>query len=85
MKRVHQNITINIGEDQTIIELSERIQSYNAEVTIRKVLQGNVHEINLKSLLGLFSVRLRNGDRITVECFGEEAEQALEAIVTYFS
>ncbi|WP_216829144.1 HPr family phosphocarrier protein [Alkalihalobacterium elongatum] len=80
-----KEITINIGEDKTIIELSKIIQPFQSEIYLRKLLRGNPIEVNLKSFLGLITLNLQNGDSITVKAVGMDSEEALQAVVHYLT
>ncbi len=72
-------------ESQTIIELSQIIQQYNAEILLKKNVNGSLIEANLKSFLGLINLRLHDGDEIIVHCVGEDAEQALREVEAFLS
>ncbi|OIJ14046.1 phosphocarrier HPr family protein [Anaerobacillus arseniciselenatis] len=85
MKTVSQKIIINISEDQTIIELSKLVQPYRSEIFLEKFLNGSVREINLKSFLGLITLRLQNKDQITIKAVGEDCEEALIKVVEYLT
>lgn len=41
------------------------------------------HTMNCKSLMSLLAFPVCPGDEVTVECYGEDEEQALERIVTF--
>lgn len=84
-KTVDKKIIINISEEQTIIELSKVVQPYHSEIFLKKFLDGNITEINLKSFLGLITLRLKNNDQITVRVVGEDCEEALEKIVEFLT
>lgn len=83
--RREQEVTVHIEEEQTIIELSDRMQQYQAEVYVTKMYRGMMHEINLKSLLGLITIHLGNGDTISIRAEGSDAEEALHAVVDYLT
>ncbi|MBB6450523.1 phosphocarrier protein [Geomicrobium halophilum] len=80
-----EEITVNISEEQTIIELSNCMQPFKSELYIQKVVQGSVYEINLKSLLGLINLQLSNGDYISVKAIGVDADNALSKVVNYLT
>lgn len=71
---------VNLSEDKTIVELSQILSSYQATVIVKKNEGAFYKEANLRSVLGLVSLRLKNGDHITIEATGEEAKQAVEAV-----
>lgn len=80
-----KDIVVNITEKVTIIEISAATQKYESEIFIHKVVNGTPHEINLKSLLGLINIQLRNGDSITVKAVGPDSEEALTEVVQFLS
>ena len=80
-----KEITINLSEDRTIIELSKIIQPFQAEIYLRKLLRGNPIEVNLKSFLGLITMNLQNGDSITVKTVGKDSNEAVQAVVNYLT
>ncbi|MFB4165362.1 HPr family phosphocarrier protein [Alteribacillus sp. JSM 102045] len=82
---MEKEITIHISEDQTIIELSSLLQPYRAEIYLQKRDESNIVEVNLKSFLGLITMRLQNGDKVNVRTEGEDAQSALEAVVNYLT
>ncbi|WP_226658862.1 HPr family phosphocarrier protein [Pseudalkalibacillus hwajinpoensis] len=83
--KVEKKIPVYMTESQTIIELSEIIQQYKAEIILKKNVNGSLIEANLKSFLGLINLRLHNGDEITVECVGEDAAEALSEVELFLS
>ncbi len=84
-KEVSKQIKVDISEDQTIVDLSQSIQALNSEIFLKKNVNGNVIEINLKSFLGLINLRLTNGDSLTVRAVGDDCEEALEEVVNYLT
>ncbi|UOR10226.1 HPr family phosphocarrier protein [Halobacillus amylolyticus] len=85
MKESKQEIIVNISEDQTIIELSDRLQPYESEIFLKKIYQGSIYEINLKSFLGLITLKIKNGDKIWVRATGTDCEEALQSVVDYLT
>ncbi|TGB02937.1 HPr family phosphocarrier protein [Halobacillus salinus] len=85
MDAIRKNVTVHLDEKQTIIELSGIVQRYDAEILIKKEVQGSWYEVNLKSLLGLINLQLQNGDVILLESKGKDQQQAIEEIESYFS
>lgn len=61
----------------TIVSVSNEFQS---EIHIRKENK----QVNLKSTLGVFSLRLAKNDRIVIICHGPDSEEALRTVVSYF-
>ncbi|WP_090927655.1 HPr family phosphocarrier protein [Salibacterium qingdaonense] len=85
MSEHKRNITINIAESQTIVELSTLLQKYQSEVYLINQTEGNVQEVNVKSLLGLVTLHLQNGDTVTVRAVGEDAEEAAQEVIDFFT
>lgn len=83
--RVSKTITVNITEDVTIVEVSKATQKYNSEIYLKKVVNGTPHEINLKSFLGLITLQLKNGDKLTIEAEGNDAQAALDEVANYLA
>ncbi len=80
-----KRITVHIDETQTIIELTGKLQQFNSDIYLQKVMRGNVLEANVKSFLGLVTLHLENGDSISVRAVGEDCEEALEAVVDFLT
>ncbi|UOQ91988.1 HPr family phosphocarrier protein [Halobacillus shinanisalinarum] len=85
MKESNQEIIVNISEEQTIIELSDRLQPYKSEIFLKKIYQGSIYEINLKSFLGLITLKIKNGDKIWVRAAGTDCKEALQSVVEYLT
>lgn len=84
-KTAFKEIIINISEEQTIIELSKLVQPFNSEIFLKKILNGNIREINLKSFLGLITLQLKNNDQIMIRVVGEDCEAALEKVTEFLT
>ncbi|MGO4887466.1 HPr family phosphocarrier protein [Anaerobacillus sp. MEB173] len=84
-KESMKEITVQITEDQTITELSKVIQPYKSEIFLKKMVRGNVIEVNLKSFLGLITLQLKNDDKILVRTVGEDSEEAMEKVVKFLT
>ncbi|WP_059103282.1 HPr family phosphocarrier protein [Shouchella shacheensis] len=82
---INQEIVIHIDEEQTIVELSDKMQAYDSEIYLKKMYRGVLHEINLKSLLGLITIHLGNGDEVLIRVVGHDADLALQAVVDYLT
>ena len=80
-----REITVNITEDQTIVDLSQSLQPFKSEVYLIKTVQGSVLEVNLKSFLGLITLQLKNGDTVKIKSVGEDHIEALQKVVDFFS
>lgn len=84
-KKSVKNIVVNISKDVTIIEVSKATQKFESEIYLKKNVNGSIHEINLKSFLGLITLQLRNGDHLVVSAIGEDCEEAVEEVAGYLS
>jgi phosphocarrier protein len=85
MPEQSMEIIVNITEEQTITGLSQLIQPYHSEIYLKKLVRGTVVEVNLKSFLGLITLQLRNGDRLTVRAIGEDSEGALKEVIDFLT
>ncbi|MGJ9383793.1 HPr family phosphocarrier protein [Salipaludibacillus sp. CF4.18] len=84
-KTITKQITINLSEEQTIVELSKSVQSLRSDIYLKKFLNGNMIEINLNSFLGLITLQLKNNERITVRAVGDDCEDALNRVVEFLT
>ncbi|MEW9053273.1 MAG: HPr family phosphocarrier protein [Neobacillus sp.] len=84
-KTASKTITVNISEKITIVEVSKATQKYESEIYLKKNVNGTIHEINLKSFLGLITLQLKNGDVVAVSAVGDDCEEALKEVVDYLS
>jgi phosphocarrier protein HPr len=71
---------VNLSEDQTIIELSQILAEFSSTVLIKKNEGAYYKEANIKSILGLISLRLKNGDSVTIEATGTDEQEAVRAV-----
>ncbi|RPF54320.1 HPr family phosphocarrier protein [Aquisalibacillus elongatus] len=78
--QVSKTIRIQLDDAQTIMELSQLIQKYDAEIFLQKNVHGSMMEANLKSILGLVNLQLQGDDQVKVICEGPDADSALQAI-----
>ncbi|TFB24498.1 HPr family phosphocarrier protein [Filobacillus milosensis] len=78
-----KTIEIHLSDAQTIMELSQLIQKYDAEIFLKKNVNGSIMEANLKSILGLINLQLQGSDQVTVVCEGPDAKEALEAVENF--
>ncbi len=84
-KECTKEITVNISEEQTITDLSKSIQPLNSEIFLKKMVRGMIVEVNLKSFLGLITLQLKNGDKLSVRAVGDDCEVAIEEVVNYLT
>ncbi|RSL33958.1 HPr family phosphocarrier protein [Salibacterium salarium] len=82
---MQKEIQIHISENQTITELSQLLTPYNAEVYLEKKDDSHVIEVNLKSFLGLITMRLQNGDNVIIRTEGTDAQESLKAVSDYLT
>jgi phosphocarrier protein HPr len=80
-----QNVKVNISEDQTIVDLSQILQPFHAEIYLEKVVDGTAREVNLKSFLGLITLQLKNGDKVKVRTVGEDHDKAIQEVISFFA
>lgn len=85
MPEQSKEIKVNISENQTITGLSQLIQPYHSEIYLKKLVRGTVVEVNLKSFLGLITLQLQNGDRLTVRAIGEDSEEAIKDVIMFLT
>ena len=61
--------------------LVQRAMRYDSDVT----LEAGLRKINGKSLMGVVSMGLKHGDRLTVIASGDDAKRALDDITDYLN
>ncbi|WP_070120889.1 HPr family phosphocarrier protein [Bacillus marinisedimentorum] len=82
---IRENVPVQISDELTIVDLSALTQKYKSEIYLKKVVRGSVIEVSLKSFLGLITLQLQNGDEITIRAVGEDSEEAVAEVETFFS
>lgn len=80
-----QDVQVNISENQTIVDLSQILQPFEAEIYLEKVVDGTAREVNLKSFLGLITLQLKNGDKVKVKTVGQDHEKAIREVIAFFA
>jgi phosphocarrier protein HPr len=80
-----KNMKVYLTENKTIVDLSQLIQKYDSEIYLKKIVNGSVIEVNLKSFLGLINLQLLNGDEIEARAEGEDSQEALLEVERFFS
>ncbi|WP_026699697.1 HPr family phosphocarrier protein [Salibacterium aidingense] len=85
MEEFQKNIIIQIEENQTVIELGQLLQPFKSEVYLMNRSEGHVVEANVKSLLGLVSMHIQNGDQVTVRAVGSDAEEAAAKVINFLT
>ncbi len=85
MEKATAEIVINLNEKQTIVELTQLLAPFKSDVYIVNRSGGNVVEANVKSFLGLVSLRIGNGNRVTVRAEGSDAQEALNKVVQFLT
>lgn len=76
-KEVEISRSLRPNDVATIVSVANGFQS---EIHIRK---GN-KQVNLKSSLGVYSLRLAKGDRITIIAHGQDGDRAIEEMDRFF-
>ncbi|RSL35347.1 HPr family phosphocarrier protein [Salibacterium salarium] len=85
MEEFKEDIVIQIDEKQTIVELSQMLQPFKSEVYLINRSEGHVVEANVKSLLGLVSMHIQNGDQVTVRAVGSDAAEAARKVIGFLT
>lgn len=80
-----KTINVYLSENKTIVDLSQLIQKYDSEIYLKKIVNGSVIEVNLKSFLGLINLQLRNGDEVIARVEGIDSQEALMEVERFFS
>ncbi|MFC4323655.1 HPr family phosphocarrier protein [Litchfieldia salsa] len=78
---ISKNIIVNISENMTIVDLSNLTQKFHSDIFLTKTVNGVIHDINLKSFLGLITLQLKNGDSILVRVEGDDCDKAIDELL----
>lgn len=78
---VSKNITVQNEEGIHLRPASMLVEQAN-KFRSRIRLQSGEHERNCKSLMSLLAFPVCPGTEVTIQCEGEDEEEALEAILT---
>jgi phosphocarrier protein HPr len=84
MESALKNVSVYLSENKTIVDLSRLIQKYDSEIFVKKIVNGSVIEVNLKSFLGLITLQLRNGDKVQARAVGRDSHEALVEVEEFF-
>ena len=77
---VENNIDVKIGLTSNNLALFiQKASKYKADVFVEK----NELKANAKSLLGLLSLQIANGDNVKLVASGEDEKQALQELREY--
>lgn len=76
---LQQTVTVQVPCDQINNAVTQFIQKANSFSSRITVLFGE-NSVNAKSLLGLLSMELRQGSRLTISAEGGDAAEALAAL-----
>ena len=63
--------------------LVKAIAKKTSDIKIKKA--GDTREVNAKSIMGMMSLNLSEGEKVTVLTEGEDEEMAAEGIKTFFA
>ena len=74
-------VVSNVSEEHSnpIAELVQVACRFDSDIT----LESNNRRINAKSIMGMMSLALQEGDEVTVVAEGEDEEKAAEGIKTF--
>ncbi|MCR5488053.1 MAG: HPr family phosphocarrier protein [Lachnospiraceae bacterium] len=79
-----RDVVVNVKEDEDARPIAVLVQvasQYESSVYINS---GSRH-VNAKSIMGMMSLALKNGEEVTVEADGNDEEQAADGIVDYLA
>ncbi len=77
-----RDVVVNVKEDEDARPIAVLVQvasQYESSVYINS---GSRH-VNAKSIMGMMSLALKNGEEVTVETDGKDEDQAADGIVDY--
>lgn len=60
--------------------LVQKVLQYESDVRIDL----NGHTVNAKSIMGLLTLAAAQGSRLLVTCIGDDAQEAIDAIISVF-
>ena len=81
---IKKPITIHLStglEARPVAQLVQVASQFNSEIYV----EVGKKKVNAKSIMGMMSLNLRNGDEINVIVNGEDEEEALKGIESYLS
>lgn len=79
-----RDVVVNVKEDEDARPIAVLVQvasQYESSVYINS---GSRH-VNAKSIMGMMSLALKNGEEVTVEADGNDEEQAADGMVDYLA
>jgi catabolite repression HPr-like protein len=76
-KQIEIDRPLRTNDIATIVSVANEFKS---EIHLRKLNK----QVNLKSSLGVFSLRLTKNDQITVIAHGPDSEQAISTLTRFF-
>ncbi len=79
---IAKEITIQIPEGLEVSPIAKLVQIANQYESKVYVKSDNKH-INAKSIMGMMSLALRTGDKMTVSAEGSDEDQAVEGLEKY--
>ena len=72
---------VSEGHDNPIAELVQVACQFDSDI----MLESDNRRINAKSIMGMMSLNLSEGEKVTVLTEGEDEEMAAEGIKTFFA
>lgn len=81
MKR---EVAVGVSEDFTATPIAHLVQLANEFVSKIYIESGN-SKINAKSIMGMMSLVMSEGQTVTIIAEGEDEEQAIDAIEDFFN
>ena len=79
-----KEVVVNVKEDEDARPIAVLVQVASQYESSIYINSGNRH-VNAKSIMGMMSLALKNGEEVTVEAEGNDEEQAAEGIVDYLA
>lgn len=80
MKKETVTINVDFGvEAQSVAMLVQVANRYDSKLYVETANK----KVNLKSIMGVMSIGLRNGDQVVVEADGGDEDQALNEVGSY--
>lgn len=75
-------IDLNIGlEARPVAQLVQLANQYKSEIH----MEIEMKKVNAKSIMGMMTLGLDNGEKVTISADGEDEQEAIEAIEKYLS
>ena len=79
---VRENVTIK-NENGLHLRPAGKLVTIANKFSSHVMMTCGEHTMNFKSLMSLLAFPVCPGDEVTVECYGEDEDQALKEVVTF--